>query len=177
MWNMFPQIKEKNTELLLGVFLCKNDLSDYWTRHTHNMKFNVAQLTKLHEKANSVQIGGKTIWRCWGYHKCWEKRNNRCIFDGADVLNDTFAKALEVDAIALGSPFYFTDVTIETKAFIDRARFVALGALAGVGVAAVTLRRGGATHAFDTMNHLFFMSQMVVPWLYLLKHGFWSGSR
>jgi multimeric flavodoxin WrbA len=27
----------------------------------------------------------------------------------------------------------------------------------------VAVRRGGAIHAFDTMNHFFFISQMVVP--------------
>lgn len=123
-----------------------------------------------------IQIGGKTIRGCCGCHKCWEKKNNRCIFGGADVFNDTFAKVLEADAIVLGSPVYFTDVTTEMKAFIDRAGFVALGndcALAGkVGAALVTLRRGGSTHAFDTMNHLFFMSQMVVPGSIYWNMGF-----
>jgi multimeric flavodoxin WrbA len=27
----------------------------------------------------------------------------------------------------------------------------------------VAVRRGGAIHAFDSMNHFFFISQMVVP--------------
>jgi multimeric flavodoxin WrbA len=53
------------------------------------------------------------------------------------------------------------------KALIDRAGFVAMAngcALAGkIGAAVVAVRRGGATHAFDTMNHLFFISQMIVP--------------
>lgn len=104
------------------------------------------------------------------------EKNNRCIFGGVDVFNETFARVLEADAIVLGSPVYFTDVTNEMKAFIDRAGFVALGndcALAGkVGAALVTLRRGGSTHAFDTMNHLFFMSQMVVPGSIYWNMGF-----
>ena len=32
-----------------------------------------------------------------------------------------------------------------------------------VGAAVVAVRRGGAIHAFDTLNHFFFISQMVVP--------------
>lgn len=32
-----------------------------------------------------------------------------------------------------------------------------------VGASIVAVRRGGAIHAFDTMNHFFFISQMVVP--------------
>ena len=32
-----------------------------------------------------------------------------------------------------------------------------------VGAAIVTARRGGAIHTFDTINHFFFISQMIVP--------------
>jgi multimeric flavodoxin WrbA len=31
------------------------------------------------------------------------------------------------------------------------------------GAAVVAVRRGGAIHAFDTINHFFFINQMVVP--------------
>jgi multimeric flavodoxin WrbA len=73
----------------------------------------------------------------------------------------------QADAIVLGSPTYFADVTSDLKALIDRAGFVALAngcAFGGkIGAAVVAARRGGATHAFDTINHLFLISQMVVP--------------
>jgi multimeric flavodoxin WrbA len=32
-----------------------------------------------------------------------------------------------------------------------------------VGAAVVAVRRAGAIHAFDTLNHFFFISQMIVP--------------
>ena len=32
-----------------------------------------------------------------------------------------------------------------------------------IGAAVVAVRRGGAIHAFNSMNHFFFISQMVVP--------------
>jgi multimeric flavodoxin WrbA len=32
-----------------------------------------------------------------------------------------------------------------------------------VGAAIISVRRGGAIHAFDTINHLFLMCQMIVP--------------
>ena len=32
-----------------------------------------------------------------------------------------------------------------------------------VGAAVVAVRRGGVIHAFDTMNHFFIISRMVVP--------------
>jgi multimeric flavodoxin WrbA len=52
------------------------------------------------------------------------------------------------------------------KALIDRAGFVSMangGLLARkVGAAVVAVRRGGGIHTFDTMNHLFMISQMIV---------------
>jgi multimeric flavodoxin WrbA len=32
-----------------------------------------------------------------------------------------------------------------------------------VGAAVVAVRRGGATHVFDSINHMYLMSQMIVP--------------
>jgi multimeric flavodoxin WrbA len=71
------------------------------------------------------------------------------------------------DAIMFGSPTFFADVTPDLKALIDRAGFVALancGTLRGkIGAAVVAVRRGGATHVFDTINHMFLLSSMIVP--------------
>ena len=59
----------------------------------------------------------------------------------------------------------FADVTSEMKALIDRAGMVARanGDLfrRKLGAAIVTRRRGGAIHAFDTMNHFFTIGQMI----------------
>lgn len=113
-----------------------------------------------------VQIGGKNIHGCRACFKCWETQDKRCVF-GKDAFNDVFEKVLSADAVILGSPTYFADVTSEMKAFMDRAGFVAMAngcLLAGkIGAAVVAVRRGGATHVFDTMNHLFQISQMVLP--------------
>jgi multimeric flavodoxin WrbA len=32
-----------------------------------------------------------------------------------------------------------------------------------IGAAVVAVRRGGATHAYDTINHMFQMSKMIIP--------------
>jgi multimeric flavodoxin WrbA len=32
-----------------------------------------------------------------------------------------------------------------------------------IGAAVIAVRRGGGTHAFDTINHLFLMSGVIVP--------------
>ncbi len=76
-------------------------------------------------------------------------------------------RMLLADAIILGSPTYFTDVSMELKALLDRAGLVAVanGGLfrRKIGAAVVAVRRGGGTHAFDTINHMFLMSGAIIP--------------
>ena len=71
----------------------------------------------------------------------------------------------EADAIILGSPTYFADCTAQIKALIERAGFVskANGEMfkRKVGAAVVSVRRSGAIHAFDTLNHFFTIGQMI----------------
>lgn len=113
-----------------------------------------------------LRIGGKAVRGCTACMKCVEKRNGRCVIE-SDVVNEYLKKMVEADAIILGSPTYFADVTSELKALIDRAGFVALangGAFSGkIGAAVVAVRRGGATHVFNTINHMFLTSSMIVP--------------
>ena len=74
---------------------------------------------------------------------------------------------VDADGIILGSPTYFADVTTETKALIDRAGFVARANYdmfqRKIGAAVVAVRRAGAIHVFDSINHFFMISQMIVP--------------
>jgi len=83
------------------------------------------------------------------------------------VVNDCIAKMIDADGILLGSPVYFADLSSEMKALIDRAGFVAKANgdmfKRKVGAAVVAVRRAGAMHAFDSINHFFFINQMVVP--------------
>jgi multimeric flavodoxin WrbA len=112
------------------------------------------------------RIGGKPVRGCLACLKCVERRNGLCVIED-DVINDYLELMYAADAIILGSPTYFADVTAELKALIDRAGFVALangGAFSGkIGAAVVAVRRGGATHVFDTINHMFLISSMIVP--------------
>jgi multimeric flavodoxin WrbA len=112
------------------------------------------------------QIGGKPVRGCLACFKCVEKKNGRCVIE-SDVVNEYLELMYAADAIILGSPTYFADVTAELKALIDRAGFVALangGTFSGkIGAAVVAVRRGGATHVFDTINHMFLISSMIVP--------------
>lgn len=113
-----------------------------------------------------VQLGGRKISGCIACYKCFENRDHRCAVT-SDALNDILEKVLAADALVFGSPTYFTDVSAEMKALLDRTGLVGIaneGLLRGkIGAAVVAVRRGGGTHVFDTINHMFLMSSMIVP--------------
>lgn len=113
-----------------------------------------------------VELAGKTVQGCTACMKCREKQDRQC-HGRRDFGNECIAKMDEADGILIGSPVYYADISAETKALIDRAGYVAgaNGAMfkRKVGAAVIAVRRGGAVHAFDSINHLFFISQMIVP--------------
>lgn len=113
-----------------------------------------------------VELAGTRLGGCRACGSCRKNRNRRCAYDD-DVTNECIAKMLDAEGIILASPTYFADVTSEMKALIDRAGYVARGNdhmfSRKVGASVVAVRRGGAIHAFDSMNHFFLISGMVVP--------------
>ena len=113
-----------------------------------------------------VQLAGKTIRGCTACGKCFENKNKRCAIDN-DFANECIEKMVEADGIILASPTYFADVTAEIKALIDRAGYVSRAnpdiLRRKIGAAIVAVRRTGAIHAFDTLNHFFLISEMIVP--------------
>ena len=112
-----------------------------------------------------IGIGRKKISGCSACYKCFENADRLCSMRN-DIFNEIAPKVWEADGLIIGSPTYFTDVSAETKAFIDRIGITALanGRLLKhkVGAAVVAVRRGGGIHAFDTINHLFQMHQMFI---------------
>ncbi|HTU02011.1 MAG TPA: flavodoxin family protein [Candidatus Sulfotelmatobacter sp.] len=113
-----------------------------------------------------IQLAGKDIRGCNGCRKCRDLKNQHCSRDD-DPINACIDQMLSADGILLGSPTYFSDVSAAMKALIERCGFVAKqnGDMfrRKVGAAVVAVRRAGSIHAFDTMNHFFTISQMVVP--------------
>ncbi len=112
-----------------------------------------------------VQLGPKGLQGCIACYKCFEHKDRRCAVK--DEMNGYIEKMLEADGILLGSPTYFADLTTNMKSLIDRSGMVARANSdmfrRKAGAAVVTARRGGAIHTFDSLNHFFFISQMVVP--------------
>ena len=113
-----------------------------------------------------IQLGGKKIRGCTACFRCFATKDARCSVDN-DVFNECFEKMRAAQAIILGTPTYFSDVSAEMKGLLDRAGFVSIandGLLRGkIGAAVVAVRRGGGTHAFDTINHMFLMSGAIIP--------------
>lgn len=124
------------------------------------------ELKKEGIETELVQLAGKPVRGCTACGKCFTTKNKRCAVTG-DIISECIEKMIGADAIILGSPVYFANVTTEIKALIDRAGFVAK-ANGGMfkrklGAAVVAVRRAGAIHVFDSLNHFFFISEMIVP--------------
>ena len=132
--------------------------------NTHKLLMRcLGTLEKEGIETELVQIGGTNIRGCLSCYRCVELKDRQCSTKN-DIFNEVFRKMLEADALVLASPTYFADITPELKALIDRSGFVSRvnGHLFRhkAGAAIVSLRRGGAIHAFDTINHLFQISGM-----------------
>lgn len=142
-FNCSPR-KDGNTATLLGVAL--------------------SELEKIGIETELVHLKGP-VSGCIACGKCFEKKNGRCIED-RDMINECIEKIAGADGIIIGSPTHFADLTPQAKALIDRAGFVAKanGDLfkRKVGAAVVAVRRAGAIHVFDSINHLFLISQMII---------------
>ena len=126
----------------------------------------LAPLREAGVECEVVALRGKRLHGCIACYKCRETKDRKC--SGVnDDMNAMIARMDEADGIIIASPTYFADVTSEVKALIDRAGMV--GMVNGgmyrrkIGAAIVAVRRGGAIHVYDTINHFFLISQMVVP--------------
>jgi multimeric flavodoxin WrbA len=113
-----------------------------------------------------IQVGGGKLRGCIACYKCFERKDRRCAVTD-DLANSCIEKMLESDGIIIGSPTYFAALTPETKALIDRCGMVsrANGDMLKrkAGAAVVVARRAGAINVFDTINHFFGISQMIIP--------------
>jgi len=122
-----------------------------------------------------VQLGSKAVQGCVACYQCFDKKNGQCARPD-DLIGQCIEKMKASDGILLGSPTYFADITPQMKALIDRAGLVAKanGDLyrRKVGAGVVAVRRGGEIHAFDSLNHFFLISQMIVPGSIYWNMGF-----
>lgn len=130
------------------------------------LKLVLDELAKEGIQTELVQLAGKTLRGCVACYGCKKNKNMRCAVEDDD-LNACLAKMIDADGILLGSPTHFADLTPSMKALIDRAGYVARHNdnmfRRKVGAAVVAVRRAGAIHAFDSINHFFLISEMIIP--------------
>lgn len=130
------------------------------------LRHAMAELKKRGIETELVQLGGKKVQGCLACYKCFSNKDQRCHND-SDAINTCIEKMLEADGMLIGSPTYFSNVSTEIKALIDRAGLVAKanGEMfrRKVGAAVVAVRRAGATNAFNAINYFFTIGQMIVP--------------
>src|SRR5512138_1293060 len=124
------------------------------------------ELQKNRIETEMIQLAGKKIHGCIACRKCFEKKDGRCV-QTDDIGNECIAKMSQSDGIILASPVYFADVTPQIKALMDRAGYVSKAndnmLRRKVGASVIAVRRAGAMHAFDTLNHFFLISEMIIP--------------
>jgi len=122
------------------------------------------ELEKEGIKTELIQFAGQKISGCIACGKCMSKKNKQCAIKD-DLVNGCIAKMLEADGIIIGSPTYFADCTAGAKALIERAGMVGRANdnlfKRKIGAAVIAVRRGGAIHAFDTINHFFTIGEMI----------------
>ncbi len=116
-------------------------------------------------KTELIQLGGAQIKGCKACFACFKKKDKRCVQN--DKLNMFIEKMSEAEGIIIGSPAYFSNVSTEVKALIDRAGLVARANdhlfKRKVGAAVVAVRRAGATHVYSSINFFFGIGHMIVP--------------
>jgi len=123
------------------------------------------ELEKEGIKTELVQLSGQKINGCIACYKCFANKNKRCAVTD-DTLNECIEKMLEADGIILASPTYFADCSAILKALIERSGMTSRANddmfKRKVGAAVVAVRRAGAIHVFDTINHFFTIGQMII---------------
>ncbi|MBU1239116.1 flavodoxin family protein [Myxococcota bacterium] len=112
------------------------------------------------------QLGGQAVHGCRACGACKINLDRRCVITG-DPINEVIEKMIAAQGIIIASPVYFSNVTTETKALIDRAGYVcrANGYILKrkVAAAVVAVRRAGALVTFNAINQFFHINQMIIP--------------
>ena len=117
-------------------------------------------------KTEFFQLGGKKVNGCIACMKCRKKQDGRC-HQKNEVINECIVRMLKADAIIIGSPVYNADISGYAKAFMEVSSY-ALGASGSplkhkIGAGVVAVRRAGAIHSFDSINHFFLVNEMIIP--------------
>jgi multimeric flavodoxin WrbA len=114
-----------------------------------------------------VQLAPLKLQPCAVCGRCAKELDRECHGVKDDHLNEALPKLFGADAVIIGSPTWYSNVTGHVKNFIDRCGTVNRangGPLTRkVGAAVVAVRRAGGIPTFDAINHFFHINGMIVP--------------
>lgn len=112
-----------------------------------------------------VELAGENLQGCIACYKCFKTKNKKCAVK-KDIMNECIEKMLAADAILLGSPTYFADVSANMKAVIERCGMVARANAnmfkRKLGAGVVAVRRAGSFHVLTSLNGFFLIGEMIV---------------
>ena len=106
-----------------------------------------------------IKLSDYTIKPCVSCRECME--GGVCIIDD-DMKNIVMPRILTADAIVIGTPVYFNNVTAQLKAFMDRTWSIRGRLRNKIGAAVVVGRRYGAEGAITAVNSFLLKHDMIV---------------
>ncbi len=129
------------------------------------LKTVLDELEKQDVETELIELAGQTVRGCIACYGCFKSKDGKCTVT-TDCINDCLARMKDADVILLGSPTYFADISPEMKAVIDRCGMVGRANddmfKRKIGAGVIAVRRAGAIHALDSLNHFFLIGQMIV---------------
>jgi multimeric flavodoxin WrbA len=150
---------------IIGMYVVAFNGSPKKDGNTNRLiRYALAEIESAGIKTNLIHICGKPVHGCFGCMKCAENQDRACAIT-TDIVNFCIEEMIKADGIIIGSPTYFSDMTAETKALIDRSGFVTkvngnlLSRKAGAAISVA--RRAGAVCTVDAIQHLFTISDMI----------------
>jgi multimeric flavodoxin WrbA len=127
------------------------------------LKWALEELSIEGFKTELIQEAGGPLQGCQNCGFCDNDAQGRCAID--DGIGRLIPRIAAAEAVILGSPVYFSDLTPWLKALIDRAGFALSRGGNPLrrkpGAAVVVARRAGHVHTFDSINHFFGIMEMI----------------
>ncbi len=106
-----------------------------------------------------IKLSDYTVKPCVSCRSCME--GGVCIIDD-DMKNIVMPRILTADAIVMGTPVYFNNVTAQLKSFIDRTWSIRGRLRNKIGAAVVVGRRYGAEGAITAVHSFLLKHEMIV---------------
>lgn len=107
-------------------------------------------------------IGKGPVRGCIGCGGCARQGNHRCVFED-DIANEAIEKALDSDALIVGSPVHYASAGGSITSLLDRLFYAAGSRMRGkVGAAVASARRAGTTATLDQLQKVFIINGMPI---------------